>query len=120
LFVEASGLTTNLSKIEFFPIRCQEVDLDFLSNDNCVISASPYTYLGLPLHYRKLPRSMVEPLVQKIGNRMPGWKRNLISRPGRETLVKSILSAMPTFFMSVFKLPRWAIIKIDKFRRGFF
>jgi hypothetical protein len=63
---------------------------------------------------------MVEPLVQKIGNRMPGWKKNLISRSGRETLVKSILSAMPTFFMSIFKLPRWAIIKIDKFRRGFF
>jgi hypothetical protein len=62
---------------------------------------------------------MVEPLVQKIGNILLGWKSNLISIPGRELLVKFVLSAMPTFFMLVFKLPKWAITKIDRFKRGF-
>jgi hypothetical protein len=109
LFAEASDLYTNIVKTKCFPISCQEISLDFLTNASCVVSELPCSYLGLPLHYKKPTRAMVEPLVQKIGKRLPGWKRNLISRPGRELLVKSFLFAMPTFFMSVFKLPRWAI-----------
>lgn len=35
-------------------------------------------------------------------------------------LIKSVLTAMPTYFLTVFKPPKWAITKIDRFRRGFF
>ena len=35
------------------------------------------------------------------------------------TLVKSVLSAMPVYFLTVFSLPKWAIKKIDKIRRSF-
>ena len=58
-------------------------------------------------------------MVQKIGSRIPGWKKNLLSYAGREALVKSVLSAMPTYFLSVFKLPKWAIKEIDKLRCSF-
>jgi hypothetical protein len=34
-------------------------------------------------------------------------------------LVKTILSAMHTFFLTVHKMPRWGITRIDKFRRSF-
>jgi hypothetical protein len=33
--------------------------------------------------------------------------------------VKSILSAMPTFYMIVFKVPKWGFKYIDRFRRSF-
>jgi hypothetical protein len=59
LFAESSGLTTNLAKTEFFPVMCQDVSLDFLNNVNCVTSAFPCTYLGLPWHYKKPSRSMI-------------------------------------------------------------
>jgi hypothetical protein len=58
-------------------------------------------------------------MVQMIGNRLPGWKRRCFSYPGRETLVKSVLSSLPTFFLTVFKMPKWAFLQMDKFRRGF-
>jgi hypothetical protein len=58
-------------------------------------------------------------MVQMIGNRLPGWKRRCFSYPGRETLVKSVLSSLPTFFLIVFKMPKWAFLQMDKFRRGF-
>jgi hypothetical protein len=62
---------------------------------------------------------MMEPVIQKIGDRLPGWKRGLLSRPGREMLIKSVLTAIPTYFLTVFKMTKWAFSRIDKFRRGF-
>jgi hypothetical protein len=53
IFAEASGLNINMTKTEFFPIQCQNVDLSFLTEDNLVISSFSCIYLGLPLHHRK-------------------------------------------------------------------
>jgi hypothetical protein len=104
IFAEASGLKTNMSKTEFYLIQCHNIDLSFLSSRNLAISCFPCTYLGLPLHFRKPTRPMMQQVVDKIGSRLPGWKRNLLSYPGREALVKSVLSALSTYFMTVFKL----------------
>jgi hypothetical protein len=95
IFREASGLITNLDKIEYYPIRCDDPDLERLLVDH-QMAQFPCLYLGLPLHFKKLPKHMVLPLVQKIGNRLPGWKRNMLTYRGRELLVKTILSSMPT------------------------
>jgi hypothetical protein len=62
---------------------------------------------------------MINPMVQKIGNKLLGWKRNMISYLGRETLVKMVLSAMSTHFLMVHKLPKWAAHDNDRFRRSF-
>lgn len=58
-------------------------------------------------------------MVQKVANRMLGWKKNFLTYLGRELLVKSVLSAMPTFFLTVFKMPKWAFTQIDRFRWSF-
>jgi hypothetical protein len=42
-----------------------------------------------------------------------------MSYPRRELLVKSVLYTMSTYFMTVFKMPKWAHSRIDKFRRSF-
>jgi hypothetical protein len=59
LFAQASGLSTNISKTQVFPIGCDQHNLDFLSQNNLAISSFPCTYLGLALHTRKLPRSLL-------------------------------------------------------------
>jgi hypothetical protein len=43
LFAEAGGLTTNMNKTEFFPIRCEGINLEFLSQANRTVSSFPYT-----------------------------------------------------------------------------
>jgi hypothetical protein len=53
VFAKASGLVTNLNKTEFFPIRCEEIDLHFLSQNSRHVASFPCLYLGLPLHYKK-------------------------------------------------------------------
>jgi hypothetical protein len=119
LFADASGLATNMSKTHDYPIYCDNINLDFLSNADRIISHLPCTYLGLPLSTRKPSRAMIQVLIQKIGNHLPGWNRNFLTYPGRELLVKSVLSSMPTHLLIVFKMPRWAISGMDKFRRSF-
>jgi hypothetical protein len=116
IFGQASGLVTNMEKTELYPIRCQDINLDQLLDTSLRTSSFPCSYLGLPLHYKKLPRSMISPLVQKIDNKLSRWKRNLLSYLGRETLVKMVLSAMTTHFLTVHKLPKWVARDIDRFR----
>jgi hypothetical protein len=115
-FGDASGLITNLDKSEIFPIRCGDINLDVILGGHFKISQFPYVYLGLPLHYKKIPKHMIQPMVQRIGNKLPGWKRNLLSYPGRELLVKFVLTAIPTHFLTVHKLPAWAQCDIDRYR----
>jgi hypothetical protein len=67
MFGDASGLVTNMEKTEFFPIRCQDIPIETILGSDIKISSFPCMYLGHPLHYKKLPRSMVQPFVQRIG-----------------------------------------------------
>ena len=38
--------------------------------------------------------------------RVMGWKEKIISKAGREILIKMIAQAIPTYTMSMFKLPK--------------
>jgi hypothetical protein len=96
LFADASGLITNLRKTQTYPIRCDHLDLSFLSDASIPISEFPCSYLGLPLHFRMSSKAILPPLVLKIGGRLSGWKRDCLSYPRRELLVKTVLSSMPT------------------------
>ncbi len=44
----------------------------------------------------------------------------MLSRGGRLVLLNSVLSGIPSFFCSAFRLPKWVSSAIDKIRRGFF
>ena len=82
-------------------------------------SSLPGKYLGLHLHYRNVKRTDLQPLIEKINNRLAGWKGKLLSKAGRETLVKSVLSAQPTYHLTVFPPKKWLLHSIDKMRRNF-
>jgi hypothetical protein len=120
LFAYASGLVTNLNKTQAYPIRCDNVNLNFLSNANIPVDGFPCTYLGLPLHYRRPSKSTIYHLMLKIGSRLLGWKRDFFSYPGRELLVKTMLSSVPTYWLIAFKPYKGIISAIDHFRRSFF
>ncbi|KAJ4811538.1 RNA-directed DNA polymerase (reverse transcriptase)-related family protein [Rhynchospora pubera] len=91
----------------------------FTSSLNVSTSALPLTYLGLPLSLQRPDRLSFQPLVDKIRRRLAGWKSSLLSRAGRVLLASSVLSTIPVYWMSVFKLPQWVIKEIDAIRRNF-
>jgi hypothetical protein len=119
-FGDCSGLRINISKTEIFPIRVDNSTVDhLLQNFPGKICSFHGKYLGLPLHTRKLRKIEVQPLIDKIGARLPGWKGRFLSTSGRETLVKTVLSSQPIYHMTAFPEHKWLIKKIDRLRRSF-
>jgi mannosylglycoprotein endo-beta-mannosidase len=120
IFGNASGLITNMDKCAVYPIRCDELNLEEIMEDfQCPIQNFPCKYLGLPLHYRQLHRVELQPLIDKISNRLPAWRGRFLNKAGRLRLLNSVLSSIPTYFFTVFPPKNWVVKRIDKIRRGF-
>ena len=120
IFAGASGLKTNLSKCMISPIQCDlEATVTFLSLFPGKIDPFPICYLGIPLGVRKLAMHDLQPLIDKVANRLPAWKANLLNKAGRTVLIKSTLSAIPTHTAIAVHLSPWVIKSIDTIRRGF-
>jgi retron-type reverse transcriptase len=107
VFEGCLGLKINFDKTEIFPIRYPE---SFWSNLVEVFLGKyanlPGKYLGLPLHFRKIKRISLQPLLEKINNRLAGWKGRLLSKAGRETLVKSVLTDQPIYHLTIFPVQK--------------
>ena len=43
-------------------------------------------------------------LQERLTKRVMGWKEKNISKAGREVLIKMVAQAIPTYFMSMFKI----------------
>ena len=76
-------------------------------------------YLGLPLHNRKLAVKDWEFLLTKVEHKLQSWKGQLLFIGGRLTLLNSILSVVPLYALSLFRIPTTILHKIDSLRRKF-
>jgi hypothetical protein len=54
--------------------------------------------------------------VEKMERRLVGWKGMYLSKGGRLALIKSTLSNLPTYFLSLFPIPAYVAKRIEKFR----
>jgi hypothetical protein len=119
-FVEASGLHTNLQKSYVIPIHCEGEIVEIVSTTlQCKTSSFPTTYLGLPIYSKKLRRCDLLAWIEKVANKLPGWKASLMTLPGRVVLVRFVLTAIPIYLLVAIKVPKWFIRAIDKIRRSF-
>lgn len=117
MFGQASGLRVNIEKSEIFSIKCEGIDLQHLLQTlPATLKEFPCTYLGLPLHKTRLRKVDLQPLIDKIGGKLPGWKGKHLARAGRVELAKSVLTSIVTHHATVIPLPKWAIKRIDRYR----
>lgn len=119
-FVLFSGLKINYHKSTLVPIHMsQQEATSAASTLQCPISSLPCNYLGLPLSTSKISHCLLQPIIDKIDRRLAGWMPGLLSWGGRVIMINSVLSAIPTFYMSCIKWPKRSIEAIDKIRRAF-
>ena len=43
----------------------------------------------------------MQPLIDRIAAKLPAWKGKLLDKAGRLTLVRSVLTSMPIYFLYV-------------------
>ena len=63
-------------------------------------------YLGLPMACGKTKVTTFKEMQERITKQVMGWKEKFISKVGREILIKTIAQAIPTYTISLFKLPK--------------
>jgi hypothetical protein len=85
----------------------------------CQLMDFSMKYLGIPLSLYKLPRLMLQPLVDRVTDRLPTWKGSLMHRSGDLTLIKTTLSAILVYTSIGIRLPPWLIKALQKIMKAF-
>jgi hypothetical protein len=118
-FEAVSGLKINLPKSALIPVG-SVVDIDHLAELlGCGTSLLPLKYLGLQLGASFKHKAMWAELVDLMSRRLAPWKRSYLSKGGRIALIKSTLSNLPTYMMSLFPIPALVAKQIEKIQRDF-
>lgn len=83
------------------------------------VARLPFSYLGLPLRASFKETGVREGVVDRVQRQLAGWKHQYLSKEGRITLIKSVLSNIPTYFMSVHVIPIGVAKRLEKLQRDF-
>jgi hypothetical protein len=95
IFGEATGLVTNINKCSITPIQCNDQQIDMSQEIfPCNVQKFPYRYLGLPLSVKKFPKIAFQELIDKVADKLLGWKSALITNAGRLTVGDLFSNAM--------------------------
>jgi hypothetical protein len=76
-------------------------------------------YLGLPLGAKYKDSHMWNSIIEKMENRLSGWKILYLSKGARLTLINSTLSTLPTYFLSLFPVLVGVANRLEKLQRDF-
>lgn len=105
---KASGQAVNYSRSAmFFSANTSEDTKKSLCDlFEIPYDARPGKYLGLPTIWGRNKAEALYFLKERIQKKVQGWKSNCLSQAGKETLVKAVAFAIPTYSMSIFKFPK--------------
>jgi hypothetical protein len=118
-FEVCSGLKINLSKSEIVSVGDVPNIEDIREILGCKLALLPMKYLGLPLGANFKEKTIWNSVLEKVERRLAGWKRLYLSKGGKATLVKSTLSNIPTYFLSLFPIPAGVARRLEKLQRDF-
>ena len=105
-FQAFTGLKVNVGKSEIVPVG-EVNNLNALANIlQCRVGNLPMKYLGMPLGTSFKTASIWNPILEKMEKKLSRWKHLILSKSGRLMLLKSTLSSLPTYFLSLFTIPK--------------
>ena len=118
-FEALSGLRINLDKSEILPVGRVE-NLELLALEvGCKVGRLPTSYLGIPLGANHKSVAVWDGVEERFRKRLAVWKRQFISKGGRMTLIRSTLSSMPIYLMSLLRIPRAVSLRLERIQRDF-
>ena len=99
------GLKVNLGKSELVVVGAVHNFELLVAVLGCKQGSLPMKYLGLPLGAKFKDKTIWNPILEKMERKLAGWKKLYLSKGGRVILIKSTLSNLPTYFLSLFPIP---------------
>jgi hypothetical protein len=118
-FEAAIGIWVNMSKSEMVPVGEVQNLSDLAESLCCHTGELPLSYLGMPLGASYKATAVWNPILEKMERRLSGWQKLYLSKGGRLTLLRSTLSSLPTYFLSLFTIPISVAHRIEKLQRDF-
>lgn len=107
-YERASGQIFNMEKSSMFfssntkPAHVAAIKHIFQLN----VVSKHEKYLGLPSMIGKRTKGFFNEKKLRVLSKISGWQQNFFSCGGKEILIKAVAQAVPTYAMSVFKLPQ--------------
>lgn len=80
----------------------------------CKIGSLPMTYIGMPFGAPFQAISIWDPIIEKMERKLSLWKHLYLSKGGRLTLLKITLSSLPTYYLSLFIVPKSVADRLEK------
>ena len=91
---------------------------------HCVCTGSSLSTCLLKIWHRVAsiganPRSFQtwDPIISKCERKLAKWKQRHLSFGGRVTLIKSMLTSIPIYFLSFFRVPKKVVDKLGRIQR---
>jgi len=101
-FEITSGLKINFHKSSLVGINVENNNLSYYSKIlNCGLMGYPFKYLGLEVGGNPRKKMFWEPILTKLKARLSVWMGRFLSLAGRSCVIKSVLTAVPLFYLSV-------------------
>ncbi|CAJ2637065.1 unnamed protein product [Trifolium pratense] len=121
LFCKASGQKINNKKTQVFFSKNvdQQLREDILHHTGFAQATTVDTYLGASIAPGRTTRGKFRHIIDKIQNKLSGWKQQCLSFAGRLTLSKSVLSSIPYYHMQYARLPKTLCDEMEKIQRSF-
>ncbi|GKE04578.1 RNA-directed DNA polymerase, eukaryota, partial [Tanacetum coccineum] len=120
-FYLASGLKINPQKSKLMRIGVNKEEVDSTA---AIVGYSmfspPFKYFGVQVGANMSRLSSWHEVEAKISTRLSRWKLKTLSIGGRLTLLKSVLSSIPLYYMSLFKAPSGTLNALEVIRRNLF
>jgi len=85
----------------------------------CRCNTLPIKYLGLPLSANPNKIATWKSVLSQIRGRLNSWKGWLLSMAGRAIMIKSVISVIPLYYMSIFCILKVVVCKITTMQSRF-
>ena len=119
-FAMAVGTEVSLTKSKIFFFN---TDISIQRNLSRILGfqrdSLPSKYLGVPLTDKPLHNDILEPVLNKLKDKVSKWTNRALNLVGRLTLTKAILQTIPIYMLSAISTPSGVSIQIRNIQRDF-
>ncbi|GJU55992.1 RNA-directed DNA polymerase, eukaryota, reverse transcriptase zinc-binding domain protein [Tanacetum coccineum] len=120
-FYLVSELKLNTHKSSIFGVCVSDASVATMAKTlGCEASKLPFKYLGVPVGCNTARCHNWDAIVRKFSSKLSHWNARLLSIGGHLSLINAVLGNLPTYYMSLYKMPVAIYNKLESMRSQFF